>query len=68
MHLERHGDLIRIQLIGTVEASVYDRIEPDLGALWRHLALVRDHHRAVRRVAVVGDKAWQALAETWIRQ
>lgn len=88
MHLERQGDVIRVQLIGTIEASVYERIEADidaeiqgidgvrllldlrqfdgwagLGALGRHLALVRDHRRAIRRVAVVGNKAWQALAE-----
>lgn len=34
-----------------------------LGALHNHLSLIRDHHRFLRRVAVVGDKAWQKLAE-----
>ncbi|MDM7951697.1 MAG: STAS/SEC14 domain-containing protein [Cyanobium sp. CZS 25K] len=34
-----------------------------LGALGHHLALIRDHRRALRRVAVVGEAAWQKLAE-----
>ena len=88
MHIKRDGDVIETELIGTLEASAYERIEADidaeiqgidgvrllldlrqfdgwagLGALGRHLALVRDHRRAVRRVAVVGNRAWQGLAE-----
>jgi hypothetical protein len=35
-----------------------------LGALGDHLSLVREHHRAPSRVAVVGDKAWMKLAQT----
>jgi hypothetical protein len=34
-----------------------------LGALGHHLGLIRDHRRSLRRVAVVGDAAWQKLAE-----
>lgn len=33
-----------------------------LGALGEHLSLVRDHRRVPRRVALVGDAAWQKLA------
>ncbi len=35
-----------------------------LGALGEHLSLVREHRRLPERVAVVGNKAWQRLAET----
>ena len=93
MHLERHGDVIQVQLIGTLESSVYDRVEANidaelqgldgvrllldlrqfdgwagLGALGRHLALIRDHRRAVRRVVVVGNQAWQAQAEKLVKR
>ncbi len=34
-----------------------------LAALSRHLGLIRDHQRAIRRVALVGNKVWQKLAE-----
>jgi hypothetical protein len=34
-----------------------------LAALGNHLSLVREHHRIPERIAVVGDKAWQRLAE-----
>jgi len=93
MRLERHGDVIEVRLIGTIEASAYQQMETNidaelqdvdgarllldlrefdgwagLGALGRHMALVRDHRRAMRRVVVVGNKAWQALAEKLISQ
>jgi hypothetical protein len=88
IHLSREGAVVTAQLIGSLEASAYDRAEPEiealfsgidgvrllldlrqfdgwagLGALGHHLALIRDHRRALRRVAVVGDAAWQKLAE-----
>ena len=34
-----------------------------LAALGDHLSLVREHRRVPERIAVVGDKAWQNLAE-----
>lgn len=34
-----------------------------LGGLSEHFSLVREHRRAPKRVAVVGDKAWHHLAE-----
>jgi len=34
-----------------------------LSALGQHLSLVNEHRRKPERVAVVGDKAWQRLAE-----
>lgn len=34
-----------------------------LSALSQHLSLVREHRRKPERIAVVGDKAWQRLAE-----
>jgi len=34
-----------------------------LAALGDHLTLVREHRRVPERIAVVGDKAWQNLAE-----
>ncbi len=88
IHLSRDGEVVTARLIGSLEASAYDRAEPEidalfseiqgvrllldlrefdgwagLGALGHHLALIRDHRRALRRVAVVGDAAWQKLAE-----
>ena len=34
-----------------------------LSALSDHLSLIREHRKAPERIAVVGDKAWQNLAE-----
>jgi hypothetical protein len=34
-----------------------------LAALGDHLSLVREHRRVPERIAVIGDKAWQNLAE-----
>jgi hypothetical protein len=34
-----------------------------ISALGSHLSLVREHYRIPERIAVVGDKAWQRLAE-----
>ncbi|MGI9473652.1 MAG: STAS/SEC14 domain-containing protein [Rubripirellula sp.] len=34
-----------------------------LAALGDHLSLIREHRRTPQRVAVVGDKSWQRLAE-----
>ncbi|WP_254216748.1 STAS/SEC14 domain-containing protein [Synechococcus sp. CCY 9618] len=88
IHLSREGALVTARLIGSLEASAFERAEQEidalfsgiegvrllldlrqfdgwagLGALGQHLALIRDHRHALRRVAVVGDAAWQKLAE-----
>ena len=88
IHLDRDGDVIRVQLLGKLEPSAYDRVDDDLSnlmsqcdnvrllldlrefdgwsglsALGNHLSLIREHRRAPQRVAVVGDKSWQRLAE-----
>ena len=34
-----------------------------LSALGNHLSLIREHRRVPERIAVVGDKAWQKMAE-----
>lgn len=34
-----------------------------LGALGNHLSLVREHYRVPERIAIVGEKAWQKMAE-----
>ena len=34
-----------------------------LSALGDHLSLVREHYRVPERIAIVGDKAWQKMAE-----
>jgi hypothetical protein len=34
-----------------------------LSALGDHLSLVREYHRVPERIAIVGDKAWQRMAE-----
>jgi len=39
-----------------------------LSALGHHLSLVREHRRKPERIAVVGDKAWQRLAEKVMSQ
>ncbi|SBO44729.1 STAS/SEC14 domain-containing protein [Cyanobium sp. NIES-981] len=39
-----------------------------LAALGDHLSLVREHRRSLSRVAVVGNQAWQHLAERLIRR
>ncbi len=88
IHLSREGEVVTARLIGSLEASAYERAEAEidalfshsdgvrllldlrdfdgwagLGALGHHLGLIRDHRRSLRRVAVVGDAAWQRLAE-----
>jgi hypothetical protein len=55
--IARHG---RIKLL--LDLSEFDGWQ-GLGALGEHLSLLRDHHHAPSRVAVVGDAAWQRLAE-----
>lgn len=39
-----------------------------LSALGDHLSLVREHRRIPQRIAIVGDKAWQRLAEKLMSQ
>lgn len=53
----RHG---RIKLL--LDLSEFDGWQ-GLGGLGSHLTLIRDHYQAPTQVAVVGDAAWQRLAE-----
>ena len=38
----------------------------DLHALWDHFLLVKDHHKAVERIAVVGDEDWERLLVEYV--
>lgn len=58
----QHG---RIRLL--VDLREFDGWQ-GLSALAEHLSLVRDHHRAPEKVAVVGAAAWQHLAQQIIGQ
>ncbi len=89
IHLrELGGDALMIQMIGTLDADVYDRIGEDLetfiathgrirllvdlrqfdgwegiSAMSQHMSLMRDHYRAPKRVAILGEAAWQHVAQ-----
>ena len=39
-----------------------------LSAIGNHLSLIRDHRRVPQRVAVVGNQAWQRMAEKLVSQ
>jgi hypothetical protein len=39
-----------------------------LSAMGEHLSLIREHRRTPERIAVVGDKAWQKMAERVMAQ
>ena len=85
---EGPDNVLRVQLLGKLEASEYDGVSDQLdayiakhghirlfldltkfdgwqglGALSEHFTLVRDHHHAPNRVAVVGDEEWQRMAQ-----
>jgi hypothetical protein len=57
-HIEASGDLAGI----VIETPSFPGWE-GLGAMAAHLRFVRDHHRRVRRVAVVTDSALGKVAE-----
>jgi hypothetical protein len=57
-HIEKTGDLAGIVL----EAAGFPGWD-SLGALAAHIRFVRDHHRKVRRIAVVTDGAVGQVAE-----
>ncbi|MCB9914736.1 MAG: STAS/SEC14 domain-containing protein [Planctomycetes bacterium] len=57
--IEKDGGKIRLLL----DLSEFDGWE-DLHALWNHFVLVKNHHKHVERIAVLGDEAWERkLAE-----
>jgi hypothetical protein len=56
-YLEQHGELKGLM----AEAPSFPGWE-DLAALLSHLRFVRDHHRRIRRIAVVSDSALLAMA------
>jgi len=56
-YIEQHGALKGLLL----EAASFPGWE-DFAALLSHLRFVRDHHRRIRRIAVVSDSALLAVA------
>ena len=56
-YIEQHGELKGLM----IEAPSFPGWE-NLAALLSHLRFVRDHHRRIRRVAVVSDSALLAAA------
>ena len=53
--IERHG---RIRVL--LDLRGFDGWE-DVSAFWQHVLLVKDHHRAVRRIAIVGERTWERV-------
>jgi SpoIIAA-like len=56
-YIEQHGDLKGLM----IEAPSFPGWE-NFAALLSHVRFVRDHHRRIRRIAVVSDSALLALA------
>jgi len=56
-YLEQHGTLRGLM----IEAPAFPGWE-DFAALLSHLRFVRDHHRRIRRIAVVSDSTLLAVA------
>jgi hypothetical protein len=56
-YLEQHGDL-RGLLIDAPSFPGWD----DFSALLSHLRFVRDHHRRIKRIAVVSDSTFLSVA------
>jgi len=56
-YIEQHGELKGL-LISAPAFPGWD----DFAALLSHLRFVRDHHRRIRRVAVVSDSAFLSVA------
>jgi hypothetical protein len=52
--IEKDGGEIRL-LLDLVEFEGYE----DLHALWEHFVLVKNHHKFVKRVAVLGSAEWE---------
>ena len=57
-HIEAHGDLAGI----LIEVSAFPGWD-SLGAMAAHFRFVRDHHRRVRKIAVVTDSTLGSVAE-----
>jgi len=55
-YIEQHGDLTGLM----IEAQSFPGWE-DFAALLSHLRFVRDHHRRIRRIAVVSDSTLLAV-------
>ena len=56
-YLEQHGELKGLM----IEAPSFPGWE-NFAALLSHLRFVRDHHRRIRRIAVVSDSAFLSVA------
>jgi SpoIIAA-like len=61
--IEKDGGTIRLLL----DLGEFDGWE-DLHAMWDHFVLVKNHHKAVERIAIIGDEEWERrLAEYVVR-
>ena len=61
--IEKDGGKIRL-LLDFVDFEGWE----DLHALWDHFVLVKDHHKFVERIAVLGDEEWtRRFAELAVR-
>jgi hypothetical protein len=58
LHIEATGDLAGI----VIEATSFPGWE-GFGAMAAHFRFIRDHHRQVRKIAVVTDSGFGSLAE-----
>jgi len=52
--IEKDGGEICL-LLDLVDFEGYE----DLHALWEHFVIVKNHHKSVRRIAIVGDEEWE---------
>ena len=57
-HIEAHGDLAGI----LIEVSAFPGWD-SLGAMAAHFRFVRDHHKHIRKIAIVTDAALGTVAE-----
>jgi SpoIIAA-like len=57
-HIEKHGGLAGL----LIEVTTFPGWE-NLGAMAAHFRFVRDHHKRIKRVAVVTDSALGTVAE-----
>lgn len=52
--IEKDGGEIRL-LLDLVDFEGYE----DLHAMWEHFIIVKNHHSAVKRIAILGDEEWE---------
>ena len=54
VQIEKDGGAIRL-LLDLVDFEGWE----DLHAVWDHFILVKDHHKFVERIAILGDEDWE---------